>query len=48
VISSYPGPAPTLGQHTGEVLEQELGLTAAELDDLSRAGIIDLVIEPSI
>ena len=33
-------PAPTLGQHTGEVLEGVLGLSAQELEELGREGVI--------
>lgn len=39
-------PAPLLGQHTGEVLAAELGLSAAEIDAL--AGLRVLRIEPPI
>jgi crotonobetainyl-CoA:carnitine CoA-transferase CaiB-like acyl-CoA transferase len=33
-------PAPTLGQHNGEIFGQRLGLTAARLDELKRTGVI--------
>lgn len=33
-------PPPLLGEHTREVLEEALGLSAAELDDLERNGVI--------
>ena len=33
-------PAPMLGQHTGEVLEGLLGLSAEELEELGREGVI--------
>ena len=33
-------PAPGLGQHTAEVLEQLLGMAPAELTELSRAGVL--------
>jgi len=36
----YRAPAPTLGQHTEEVLRELLGLGAAELDELRAAGVI--------
>jgi crotonobetainyl-CoA:carnitine CoA-transferase CaiB-like acyl-CoA transferase len=36
----YRAPAPTLGQHTEEVLRKLLGLGAAELDELRAAGVI--------
>jgi crotonobetainyl-CoA:carnitine CoA-transferase CaiB-like acyl-CoA transferase len=36
---SLARPAPTLGQHTSEVLAEQLGLTTAELDTLDAAGI---------
>jgi CoA:oxalate CoA-transferase len=43
-MSETPGsvrtPAPLLGQHTDEVLRDRLGLSAAELDALRRAGTI--------
>jgi crotonobetainyl-CoA:carnitine CoA-transferase CaiB-like acyl-CoA transferase len=32
-------PAPTLGEHTGEVLTERLGLTADEVEDLTARGI---------
>jgi crotonobetainyl-CoA:carnitine CoA-transferase CaiB-like acyl-CoA transferase len=35
-------PAPLLGEHTAEVLSQELGLSAEEIDRLATAGIIAL------
>jgi crotonobetainyl-CoA:carnitine CoA-transferase CaiB-like acyl-CoA transferase len=37
--NSYRAPAPTVGQHTREVLVEQLGLTDDELDRLSAAGI---------
>jgi len=41
--SSRPGaddrPAPWLGQHTAQVLRDELGVSGAELEELTRAGI---------
>jgi formyl-CoA transferase len=40
-------PAPFLGQHTAEVLE-ELGLSAAEIDSLASAGAIELGPAPGI
>jgi len=39
VSSWVPGPAPTLGEHTTEVLG-ELGLTAEEIAELEAAGVI--------
>lgn len=39
-------PAPTLGQHSREVLSRLLGLTDAQLDDLEAAGVIGD--EPSV
>jgi crotonobetainyl-CoA:carnitine CoA-transferase CaiB-like acyl-CoA transferase len=36
----WRGPAPTLGQHTDEVLRDELGLDDAELDRLRERGVI--------
>lgn len=33
-------PAPTLGEHNAEILCEELGLTARELDELAAAGVI--------
>ena len=39
--SSWPGgPAPTLGQHNQDVLMGDLGLTAAQLEDLAQRGIV--------
>jgi crotonobetainyl-CoA:carnitine CoA-transferase CaiB-like acyl-CoA transferase len=32
-------PAPWLGQHTAQVLRDELGVSGAELEELTRAGI---------
>ena len=32
--------APSLGQHSSEVLNDDLGLTQKELDDLSKQGVI--------
>ena len=40
--ASYPGPAPLLGQHTAEVLEEKLGCAPAELAELAEAGVIGL------
>ena len=43
-MSETPGgvrsPAPLLGQHTDEVLREELGLTAGEIDRLRGAGVV--------
>ena len=36
---AYRAPAPTVGQHTAEVLREKLGLTDADLADLASAGI---------
>jgi crotonobetainyl-CoA:carnitine CoA-transferase CaiB-like acyl-CoA transferase len=38
--NSYRAPAPTVGQHTREVLVEKLGLSDAELDALSGSGVI--------
>jgi crotonobetainyl-CoA:carnitine CoA-transferase CaiB-like acyl-CoA transferase len=38
--NSYRAPAPTVGQHTAEVLREKLGLTGSELDQLMRTGVI--------
>ncbi len=38
--NSYRAPAPTVGQHTTEVLRDELGLSDEELAALSRSGVI--------
>jgi crotonobetainyl-CoA:carnitine CoA-transferase CaiB-like acyl-CoA transferase len=38
--NAYRAPAPTVGQHTTEVLREKLGLTDAELVSLSRTGVI--------
>jgi crotonobetainyl-CoA:carnitine CoA-transferase CaiB-like acyl-CoA transferase len=38
--NSYRAPAPTVGQHTTEVLRDELGLTDEELAALSRSGVV--------
>jgi glutaryl-CoA transferase len=37
--NSYRAPAPTVGQHTAEVLREKLGLTDADLNHLASAGI---------
>ena len=37
--NSYRAPAPTVGQHTREVLRETLGVTDDELAALARAGI---------
>jgi crotonobetainyl-CoA:carnitine CoA-transferase CaiB-like acyl-CoA transferase len=37
--NAYRAPAPTVGQHTREVLTEQLGLTDADLDRLTAAGI---------
>jgi len=43
-MSATPGsvdtPAPMLGQHTAEILQQLLGLTAAEIEDLHKRNIL--------
>src|ERR1700761_930893 len=36
---AYHRPAPWLGQHTEQVLREELGVTSAELEELVKAGI---------
>jgi crotonobetainyl-CoA:carnitine CoA-transferase CaiB-like acyl-CoA transferase len=36
---AYDRPAPWLGQHTAQVLRAELGVTDAELEELTKAGI---------
>ena len=36
---AYGLPAPWLGQHTEQVLRDELGLTSAELEELTKAGV---------
>jgi crotonobetainyl-CoA:carnitine CoA-transferase CaiB-like acyl-CoA transferase len=36
---AYDRPAPWLGQHTAQVLRDELGVTSAELEELTSAGI---------
>jgi crotonobetainyl-CoA:carnitine CoA-transferase CaiB-like acyl-CoA transferase len=38
--NSYRAPAPTVGQHTAEVLREKLGLTDDELADLHQTGVI--------
>jgi 2-methylfumaryl-CoA isomerase len=35
-----PRPAPLLGEHTDEILAEELGLSAAEISGLHDAGIV--------
>ena len=35
-----PRPAPLLGQHTDEILAEELGLSAAEIGALHDAGVV--------
>jgi 2-methylfumaryl-CoA isomerase len=35
-----PRPAPLLGQHTDEILSEELGLSAAEIGGLHDAGVV--------
>lgn len=37
-----PGPAPRLGQHTGEVLSDLLGLNDAQVGELQRRGVVGL------
>ena len=43
-LSATPGsvrtPSPALGEHTGEVLRELLGLSAAEIDALRAAGAL--------
>jgi crotonobetainyl-CoA:carnitine CoA-transferase CaiB-like acyl-CoA transferase len=43
-LASYPGPVydgvPAVGQHTGQVLTEALGLTHAELEALAQQGVI--------
>jgi 2-methylfumaryl-CoA isomerase len=36
-----PRPAPLLGEHTDEILAEELGLSAAEIGALHDAGVVD-------
>jgi len=36
---AYDRPPPWLGQHTAQVLRDELGVTAAELEELTQGGI---------
>jgi crotonobetainyl-CoA:carnitine CoA-transferase CaiB-like acyl-CoA transferase len=38
--NSYRAPAPTVGQHTAEVLREKLGLTEDELAALAKLGVI--------
>jgi crotonobetainyl-CoA:carnitine CoA-transferase CaiB-like acyl-CoA transferase len=38
--NSYRAPAPTVGQHTTEVLRDRLGLTDEELEALAAKGVI--------
>jgi crotonobetainyl-CoA:carnitine CoA-transferase CaiB-like acyl-CoA transferase len=38
--NSYRAPAPTVGQHTTEVLREKLGLTDEELADLHATGAV--------
>jgi crotonobetainyl-CoA:carnitine CoA-transferase CaiB-like acyl-CoA transferase len=38
---AYTRAPPLLGQHTREVLRDQLGLPEAELEQLARAGVID-------
>ena len=38
-----PGPAPTLGQHTEEILRQDLELKDEEVEELRRSGLIGQV-----
>jgi crotonobetainyl-CoA:carnitine CoA-transferase CaiB-like acyl-CoA transferase len=38
--NAYRAPAPTVGQHTRDVLVGQLGLTDAEVAALSRSGVI--------
>ncbi len=36
----YDSPPPRLGQHTDEVLQRELGMTASELERVRASGVI--------
>jgi crotonobetainyl-CoA:carnitine CoA-transferase CaiB-like acyl-CoA transferase len=38
----YHSPPPTLGQHTGEVLTQVLGLSLSEMEELANSGVITI------
>ena len=43
-MSETPGglrtPAPLLGEHTAEVLREELGISEAEIERLAQAGVV--------
>lgn len=41
-----PAPAPGVGQHTHRVLSQQLGLSDAELDELTRQGVVPAASQP--
>jgi crotonobetainyl-CoA:carnitine CoA-transferase CaiB-like acyl-CoA transferase len=42
VVENDPHPPPTLGQHTGSVLQKELGLSEADIETLVAAGVVHL------
>jgi crotonobetainyl-CoA:carnitine CoA-transferase CaiB-like acyl-CoA transferase len=39
--AGYPRPSPVLGQHNDEVLDDILGLSAAEREALAADGVLD-------
>jgi formyl-CoA transferase len=40
VVEDDPQPPPTLGQHTGSVLQKELGLSEADIETLAADGVV--------